>query len=389
MIRALIRILPGPVRDEIVRRSIRLPKVLPENLVFKIAETTDELESAFRLVYENYLPLGYCQENSHSLRATVFHALPSTTTLLALDKNRLVGTLTIVRDNRIGLPLDEVFDVDSLRKNSHRLAEITSLVIDKEYRREKGGEILFPLLRLMYEYSTSYFGVNHLLVTIHPKDAYFYKSLLMFKTVPGTGVRMHLGAPAVSLHLDLQNALLVYNKTYGSRDPQTNLFDFFVKRKMPNVQLPRREYNKINDPVVSPSYFKTLFLERLNLGTGHRDRRGIEACLQRADLRRENPRIEVEAPAQILRQSQSGIPERMTLKDVSRNGFRASVRENFTLQTDYDLKIEVAAGVIAQVRAQALWMSPSRGVGFRISEADPNWHQFVTFLYREQFEKVN
>ncbi len=383
-----LAILPTRLRDAFIRWSIRLPCELPQNLIFKIAETTEELEAAFRLVYENYLPLGYCTQNKYQMRATLYHALPTTTTLIAVDNGRIVGTLTIVRDNRLGLPLSKVFDVKSLRKNSHRLAEITSLVIHKDYRREKGGQILFPLLRLMYEYSTSYFGVNHLLVTIHPKDVHFYKSLLLFKSIPHTGIKDYFGAPAVVLHLDLQRALSDYENTYTRKNIDTNLFHFFVKRKISNIRLPKREYNKINDPVVNLNYFKKVFLTQLHIDLETLERRRVESYLNRIDFQRSHPRIEVEAPATINLYNKNQIKTRITIKDISRNGFRAAVEEDFSIQNELDIQIEIAPNVVANIKAQAVWMSPDWGVGFQILNADVNWHQFVNFLYKEQFGRA-
>ncbi len=386
----IMTLLPSRIRDEIVRRSISLPGELPQGLVFKIAQTTQELEAAFKLVYESYHPLGYCSENEHKMRATFYHALPTTTTLIAVDQERIVGTLTVVRDNRLGLPLDKIFDVKSLRGNAHRLAEITSLVIHRDYRREKGGQILFPLLRLMYEYSTSYFGVNHLLVTIHPKDVHFYKSLLLFKVVPKTDVKDYLGAPAVVLHLDLKQALLEYEKIYANRNQATNLFDFFVMRKISNVKLPKREYNKINDPLVSLDYFQKVFLGKLQLSSNDLVRRRVESILSlKFDSRRVHPRIEVEAPASVTLRIQDEITQaKIMIKDVSRHGFRAFVEENFLIQSEFNIQIEVAPKVTAYVKVQAVWMSPDLGVGFHIIKADENWHEFINFLYRDQYGRA-
>jgi hypothetical protein len=386
LLKSMLNRLPGRIRDEAIRRSIHLPDKLPENLVFKIAETTEELEASFRLVYESYLPLGYCAQNEHQMRATIYHALPTTTTLIAVDNGRVVGTATVVRDNRLGLPLDKVFDASALRKNSHRLAEITSMVIHKDYRREKGGQILFPLIRLMYEYSTSCFGVNHLVITIHPKDVYFYTSLLLYKIIPNSGVKDYLGAPAIALHLDLQQALLDYQETYAHRTASTNLFDFFVRRKISNVLIPKREYNIIDDPVVTFDYFKKNLTK---LGLGLSDLRKIKACFHQADSHRSHPRMEVEAPAKLdLQASHKNIQIQTTIKDVSRDGFRAYCTETFCIRDQFNIQIEIGPNIFAQVKAQAVWMSPDRGIGFKILEADEKWHQFINFLYKEQLVRV-
>lgn len=385
----ILSLLPSQLRNELIRSSIRLPSELSQGLVFKIAETTEELESSFKLVYESYLGLGYCKQNKLKMRATVYHALPTTTTLIAVDGGKVVGTLTIVRDNRLGLPLETVFDVETLRNNSSRLAEITSLVIHKDYRREKGGQILFPLLRLMYEYSTSCFGVNHLLIMVHPKDVHFYKSLLLFKEVSGTGVRDYLGAPAVSLHLDLQTAVHDYEKVYATRNAATDLFDFFVRRKIGNVILPQRRYNKINDPLVSLDYFKEFFQRQLKLGLAPVESRQIESYLLRKNSMRAEPRIEVEAPASFNfhRQDHQG-QVRFVVKVVSRNGFRAYIREDFFVQSVHDIKIQIAPQIMAHVKAQIRYISPGCEVEFKILKDDLHWRSFINFLYEEQYGKV-
>lgn len=378
LLKSIVHRLPVRVRNEIVRNAVRLPMTVPEDIVFKIASTTDELEASFKLVYDSYLPVGYCSENKLKMRATVYHALPTTTTLLAIDAGKVVGTLTVVRDNRLGLPLDKIFDIQNLRTNSSRVAEITSLAIHKDYRRERGGQILFPLLRLMYEYTTSYFGVNQLVVTVHPRDVDFYMSLLLFERVPGTGIVDYLGAPAVVLHLDLNLALEKYQRTYSTRRPEHNLFDFFVNKEFPTIKLPAREYNKINDPVVSYDYYQQMFVKKLHI-EHISDRRSVEACFRQTDHLRSHFRIEVEAPAVI-----EGV--KFTVMDASRRGFRAFTTEGFSFQSEVEVRIEIGTGIYAHVTAKPVWMSPHRGVGFEITKADENWYSFIVFLYRDHFK---
>lgn len=378
-----LRRLPATLRNEVVRRSIQIPDNLPENLVFKIAETTDELEAAFRLVYDSYLPLGYCEPNDYRLRSTVHHALASTTTLLALDQGQVVGTLSVIRDNRLGLPLEKVFNVNCLRKNSDRIAEITSMVIDKNYRREKGGQVLFPLLRLMYEYSTSYFGVRHLVVSIHPKDAFFYESLLLFKKIPGTTVQDYLGAPAVTLHLDLQFALHEYEKIYAKRNTKSNLFYFFVQRKIPNVKMPSRQFQKINDPLVTREYYQKLFIEKLGLQIEDR-RRSINYNL--AD-EMTNPSMRFEVEMKIYSHSHSQLIKSESLgrvRDISQTGFRAYFEIFINLDNEIEFTIEVGPKIFSKVTAHAVWQSIDYGVGFAIVKSDSNWVDLVQFLKIEQ-----
>lgn len=380
-IRFTLGYLPCWLRHEIVRRSISLPETLPDHLIFKIAETTNELESSFKLVYDVYLEMGYCAKNHNNLRATVYHALPSTTTLIALDHGEVVGTLTIVRDNRLGLPLDKVFNVKNLRQQSNRLAEITSLVIHKKYRREKGGQILFPLLRLMYEYSTSYFGVNHLLVTIHPKNIDFYTSLLLFKIVPETKIENYLGAPAICLELDLRQAFFNYKKIYANRNQLTNLFSFFIERKFDQILLPQRTFHTINDPIVHTKYFQDFFIKKMQIPITRTERRIVESYLQKQELRIFHCRFEVNTDAKY----KDGT---MTIKNVSRTGFLAMLDDQFKNNEPFQVLIEVAPQIYSELTAALVWQATDQRAGFEIISSDKNWINFIDFLNQDQFGKV-
>jgi hypothetical protein len=374
----ILHFMPVRFRDEIIRRSVQLPENLSNQLIFKIAETTDELEAAFQLVYENYLPLGYCSENPFQLRATIHHALPTTTTLIAADSGQVVGTLTIVRDNCLGLPLEKKFDVKSLRKNSKRLAEITSLSIHKNYRRQKGGQILFPLLRLMYQYSTSYFGVNHLLVAIHPKQVHFYKSLLLFQGINKGEVQDYFGTPAIALQLNLNEALVNYENNYSRRNISTNLYHFFVQKRISNILMPARNYHKINDPVVTFDYFQNVFLKQIKLNLELTELRLIYKILKKPELRQVQTRIEVDILARFGHNT-------FKIKDVSTKGFRAHSHLPFTIQQRIQIEIEVAPNLWVKIEAHAIWSNPDHDLGFQILKTDEKWIEYIQFLYDDQF----
>ena len=47
--------------------------------------------------------------------------------------------------------------------------------------RKTGGAILFPLMKFMYEYCTTFFDTRHLVIAVHPTRIEMYESLLFFK----------------------------------------------------------------------------------------------------------------------------------------------------------------------------------------------------------------
>lgn len=389
LLRRLVPLLPRRIRQVLVRRQVNLPVEIPQSITTKIVNTTAELEQCFRLIYQSYLPLGYCSPNSHEMYASIYHALPTTTTLVAKDGERVVGTLTVVRDNRLGLPLERSFKVGSLRTRARRLAEITSLVVHPDYRRANGGAVLFALLKLMYQYSTRHFGVNHLVIAVHPKSAFFYTDLLMFRKIFGNPVKDYLGAPARVLELDLAEAHHRYKKAFSGRPRHKDLFDFFVERDFVNVQLPERVYHRINDPLVDQAYFKTLFLERLNVTsrlTGD-ERRKIENVFKYTDGRRRNPRVEVEIPVELVTFDRK-VRAKAVIKDLSRFGFRAYFLEEIPADFSERQKVFAAMsinGESSELELETMWMNSDQSIGFLVEKADRAWHKYVSRIYKDHF----
>lgn len=379
--------MPVVIQDEVVRRTIDLPREIPEGLVFKIAETEEELEATFRLVYDAYAKLGYCDENPYKLRATVYHALSTTSTVLAIDNGKVIGTVTIVRDNVFGLPSEKIFNLRSLRQQSQRLAEITSLVIHPDYRREKGGCILFTMLRFAHEYSTNYFGVDHLVVSVHPKDAFFYKSLLLFKDVPGTGVKDYMGAPAVALNLDLHKAFEDYQKVYSKRSEKEDMFNFFIKRQIPNLVFPKKYFNKINYPVVSEQYFQETFVGKLGIGEEIIEHRNVAILKYQMDFKRDAIRVDTELRGNIS--SDDGVFTYCgKVRDVSRSGFKLIIEQTLPVGMEFDCEIQIDSDFKSTVRAKAVWSNENLGMGFKIIKADANWYKYIDYLYQDQKGKV-
>lgn len=116
------------------------------------------------------------------MRVTVYHALPSTSTIIAVWNGRVVGTVSVIRNNPLGLPLEAVFDVRPLKTNGKRIAEISALAVAKDFRAQR-GIILFPLLKYLYEYCVHFFGVDHMMIAVNPRDSDFYDALLFFEPI--------------------------------------------------------------------------------------------------------------------------------------------------------------------------------------------------------------
>jgi hypothetical protein len=382
--RKILNCLPLFLRAKLIRLQVKVPLALDGDYVFKIALTQQELESSFQLVYRSYLKLGYCTENEFQMRGTKFHALKSTSTLIAKFRNQVVGTLTVVRDNKVfGLPLEQSFCIDHLRSGGNRLAEITSLVIDPEFRQRQGGKILFPLLKLMHDYATFYFGTNKLVIAISPKDKDFYQSLLMFDLIKETSVQNYLGAPAIIMSLDLDCAEEKFFRAYSKKSPSKNLYHFFKEASTPYIKLPQRPLFFINDLFVSKELYLDLFVRKLKI-----NEEKLERLFDSSEIEpRRKQRIEIDAPALIELDVKPEIRTTAFL-DVSENGFRTKIIKDIQIGQVVKFVLHYSNGQKLTICGKAVWSNEQYGIGFQIIQNNNDWAKMIDDLQKRTLELI-
>jgi hypothetical protein len=177
---------------------------LPKGVVYKVADKPRERVGAFRLAYDAYVTSGLMRPNRFQLRVMPHHLLPTTATFVALREARVIATVSLVADGRLGLPLERVYptEVNRLRAGSAWLGEVSALASSAA---EAGSDfdVVVALMRLMAQFSQRQ-GLDHLLVAVHPRHARFYRRAMGFQPLgqerPYPAV---CNRPAVALHLDL------------------------------------------------------------------------------------------------------------------------------------------------------------------------------------------
>lgn len=206
---------------------------------FKLAETKEELEAAFALVYQEYVETGIVPPNQVGLRITKYHALPGTAVLIGKWEDEIVCTLSIINDSPMGLPVDSDWDIDFLRKNSTRMAEVSALAIRRGLQGRR-GKILLPLCKFMYEYCVLA-GIDVLVISTRESVKDFYRAIMLFEVIgSGKPVRYGFanGTPAVAQFLDLRTAPDRFRKVYSARSDKYDLYRFFAEMKFSNFELP-------------------------------------------------------------------------------------------------------------------------------------------------------
>ncbi len=263
-LRKLFSFLPRRTRFAIYRSFVECDAHPDARLVLKIAETQEELEACFKLLHDAYVGSGFMKPDPSGMRVTIYHALPTTTTLCAKYDGEVVGTLSLIRESLFGFPLQAIFDLKQVRESKGQIAEVSALAVHPKFRKT-GGTILFPLMKFMYNYCTTFFDTRHLVIAVNPNRIEMYESLLFFERLTENSVDNYdfaNGAPAVGASLDLKTAPALFKQVYGQKPLRRNMHHYFIEAVMPNIVLPTRRYFTTNDPVMTPALLDYFFNQR-------------------------------------------------------------------------------------------------------------------------------
>ncbi|MDR2838696.1 MAG: GNAT family N-acetyltransferase [Azonexus sp.] len=406
-LRRMLAALPRETRFAVYRSFVDCDPAPSQRLQLKIAETREELEASFTLLHDAYVNAGFMKPDPSGMRVTLYHALPTTTTLCAKWDGEVVGTISLIRESVFGFPLQKVFDLSAVRGKGGNLAEVSALAVHPQFRKT-GGAILFPLMKFMYEYSSEYFDTRHLLIAVNPNRIEMYESLLFFERLTANVVDNYdfaNGAPAVGAALDLYQAPAIMAPVYASRQPNKNLFAYFSQVKLPNLQLPSRRYFTTNDPVLTPELLDYFFNQRTQGFANLDDRKRAllhsiyDLAAYRAVLPelattpgeggqlRQHRRFSVKCPGLIRPDAPGGAAGEFPVQviEVSEHGFQAYAREGLPLNTWSSATVQLGRRETSVMKALAV-RDKANGFngfyGFKVGEPDLVWRKFVNALER-------
>jgi len=403
--RKLFAMLPQARRHRVYRSFVDCDPEPNPRLALKIAETREELEACFKLLHDAYVGSGFMTPDPSGMRVTIYHALPTTTTLCAKFDNQVVGTLSLIRESAIGFPLQRIFDLSTVRAKEGNIVEVSALAVHPRFRRT-GGTILFPLMKFMYEYCTTFFDTRHLVIAVNPRHIEMYESLLYFRRLTSTVVENYdfvNGAPAIGATLDLKHAPDILRKAYAGKPPRRNLYHYFKETTLPNIQIPNRRFYTTNDPVMTPALIDYFFNQRTRVFAELSDRKKTLLHLiydlpeylavlpplpqQPVDVKvRRHQRFSVKCPARLIGDAtDKAIP--IEVSEVSRYGFRAHTGRAIPANAWLTAIVQLGSREVSRLTVQVVQESNQderHHYGFRIGEPDLIWRKFVTALYQGQ-----
>ena len=405
--RKAISWLPRSQRFRVFRSFTDCNPSPSRRLVLKIAETRDELEECFSLLHDAYVDSGFMKPDPSGMRVTIYHALPTTTTLCAKYDGQVVGTISLIRESALGVPLQKIFDLSAIREKEGQVAEVSALAVHRDFRKT-GGSILFPLMKFMYEYCTTFFDTRHLVIAVNPSHIEMYESLLFFQRLTENVVENYdfvNGAPAVGATLDLKEAPEIFRKHYSSKPMRRNLHAYFTQVKLPNIEFPHRRFYTTNDPVLTPDLIDYFFNVRTDTFRNLSPRKKVllHTIYDLPEYRsvlpelstgadgipiRRHERFSVKCPAKIVFQGTEGDQEiPIEVFEVSRYGFQARAHRPLPLNIWFDTIVQLGRSDVSHIRALALrgHNNGSDGFyGFSLGEPDLLWRKFVSALYHSK-----
>lgn len=402
-LRKLFAFLPRNTRFAIYRSFVECDANPDPRLVLKIAETQEELEACFKLLHDAYVSSGFMKPDASGMRVTIYHALPTTTTLCAKFDGEVVGTMSLIRESLFGFPLQAIFDLNAVRALRGQIAEVSALAVHPKFRKT-GGTILFPLMKFMYNYCTTFFDTRHLVIAVNPNRIELYESLLFFQRLSENSVENYdfaNGAPAIGATLDLYKAPAVFEKIYGHKARRRNLHHYFTQAVLPNIVLPGRRYFTTNDPVMTPELLDYFFNQRTqvfaNLDVRKKqllhaiyDLQTFQPVLPKIDdateqqMQRSHQRFSVKCPGTLsVHIAASHQVFTLMVVELSLPGFEVFSRAPLPLGVWGEATVELGLSERSTIKAIAV-RDQSNGLhgfyAFKLAEPDLPWLKFVSAM---------
>jgi hypothetical protein len=402
-----LRFFPQWLQARIIRSKFEVDYNLPEELVFKQAETVEEIRQAFKLVHDSYVELNYMDRTESELRFSVFQALPTTVILVAKLGDDVVGTISIVPDSAVGLPVDMTWDLSKYRKNGKMIAEVTSLAIKKDFRMRR-GKLLLPLCKIMFLYCEKIFKLDGIVIATTLEVEPFYLHVLLFeKVISKTGQKHSLvkGNPSTCCFLEINETLKeAYKSVYGRLEMHRNLYYYFVITETPNIHLPIKKaaiqsYNHKKNKASSVIIKREPSLMRDFTAKGRSVVRNLDVSKSILpppetnsgifNLPRAEVRFDVRFQVWCIFLGDNQCTEGQVI-DISINGFRINLKktERKTQVNDQFVVVFEFFGQLIHCTAKVKWVSMETRLGCELTENLLQWRHIMKEIHSELHSEI-
>lgn len=189
----------------------------------RCATSLQQVESAWRLVYDRYSQMGLIDENPFRIHATPTSVGRHACVIWGPEGPDVGYTMTLFRDNPMGLALDSVYPqhLDDLRRDGRRLLEV-GMLADRRRCASRGVAALFSMMRWAIYYGL-HTGLTDVVIGVHPRHAHFYIRCYGFEQFAApTSYPLVRNHPVVPLRLRLREQLAKDVLPRGLADARDN-----------------------------------------------------------------------------------------------------------------------------------------------------------------------
>lgn len=187
------------------------------------ATNLEQVESAWRLVYDRYTQMGLINENPFGIHAVPGAVGPHACVIWGPEGPDVGYTMTLFRDNPMALSLDSVYarELDELRGLGCRLLEV-GMLADRRQSASRGVGALFSMMRWAIYYGL-HTDLTDIVIGVHPRHAQFYIRCYGFEQFAAeTSYPMVRNNPVVPLRLRLREGLATDVLPRGLADARDN-----------------------------------------------------------------------------------------------------------------------------------------------------------------------
>jgi hypothetical protein len=390
-------LLPQSFRFSLFRSQLDLPTIKESGLTFKPAETAEEFQAAFEILHECYVEFEYMKPNKAGLRVTPYHLLPNTVTLIVKKNNEVIGTVSIVRDNPLGLPMDKIFDLSHLRQSPGVIGEISALAIRKQFRGKK-GQVLHLLMRYLWKFTQEYLNLETFVCAVNPAMNEMWESIYLFKSLKALNridkYDFVNDAPAIGLVVPVHGSFPIWQAQYQQTSANKDLYNFMKKPfhkneyhfSNPYYSVYRNPMNKeicdnfLTHPLVNP--LEQLSLEdRIKTFCQINSEKAFELDFFNRSINLKSRDKRYDVFCRLSSKNGALIP------DVSETGLKLAANDWIKDKAPDFLSIQIGPNQISRVKTQLQWQNSTGVTGHKIIDADRSWLNFISYLKKDfQFE---
>jgi hypothetical protein len=181
------------------------PGAESRTLEYSLACDTESLHAAFRLTHDQYVRRGYMAPHPSGRRLSLYHALPTTKVFVAQERGAVVGTISLLQDSRLGLPMEDLYaaEVARFRVQGRRICEVSALAMSPGDGQRSLVAVL-GLIRMAELYAAEVARLDEIFISVNPRHVAFHQKFLGFEPIgPRRSYARVNGAPAEALRQDL------------------------------------------------------------------------------------------------------------------------------------------------------------------------------------------